>query len=146
MENAEMIKSSWQRFVSWTGIALVLLNVLVPTLSHAMRAQDPALRHAHREMVLAVAGDLCVSAGVAIQADDLQVIERAVALTATLEHLKACDFCDEAPIAGAVPVPLLGGFNPPPQVAQAVRFQAFAARLLHRAAFELPASRAPPQV
>lgn len=141
-----MIKSSWQRFVTWTGIALVLLNVLVPTLSHAMRVHDPAVRHAHREMVLAVAGDWCVSAGVTIRADDLQMIERAVALESTLAHLKACDFCDEAPIAGAVPVPLFGGFNPPPQLTQAVRFVAFAARLLHRAPFELPASRAPPQV
>lgn len=140
-----MIKSSWQRFVSWIGVALVLLNVLVPTLSHAMRVHDPAVRHAHREMVLAVAGDLCISAG-AVPPGELQVIERVVALETTLAHLKACDFCDEAPIAGALPLPVFAGFSPPPRVADAVRFAAYAAGILRRSAFELPASRAPPRV
>lgn len=141
-----MCRSSWQRLINWTGIALVLLNVLMPMLSHAMRAHDPALRHAHREMVLAVAGDWCVSAGAAIQADDLQVIERVVALESTLAHLKACDFCDQAPMAGALPLPVFAGFDPTPRQADALRFASFSAERLRRPAFEWPVGRAPPLI
>jgi hypothetical protein len=141
-----MFKASWHRIVSWTGIALVLLNVLVPTVSHALRAHDPAQRQAHRETVLAVAGDWCVSVGASIGAADLQLIERAVALQGTLAHLQACDFCDEAPLGAAMPLPVASGVDAPPQAAQAQRFAAFTATLARRPAFERPASRAPPQV
>lgn len=149
-----MFKASWHRIVSWTGIVLVLLNVLVPTVSHALRAHDPAQRLAHREMVLAVAGDWCFSvgdsvsagAGAVVGAADLQQIERAVALQGTLAHLQACDFCDEAPLGAAMPLPVAAGVDAPPQAAQAQRFAAFTATLARRPAFERPASRAPPQV
>jgi hypothetical protein len=145
-----MFPTSWRQRIGWIGIALVLLNVLVPTLSHALRAADPAAsRQAHREMVLAVAGDWCVGGGGAGRAnvDDLRVIDSAVSLESTLQHLSACDFCDHAPLAGAaMPLPVAAGFDPAPLVVSAVRFEAFAAAVLRRQAFRLPLSHAPPQV
>ena len=130
-------------------MALVLLNVLAPVVSHALRAAHPAaLQQAHREMVLAVAGDWCVSSGNGrASADDLRAIAAAVSLDATLQHLNACDFCDDAPLAGgALPLPAVTGVDPAPLVASTVRFEAFAAAILRRHDFRLPLSHAPPQV
>jgi hypothetical protein len=143
-----MFPSSWRLRIGWIGIALILLNVLAPVVSHALRAADPAAqRQAHREMVLAVVGDWCVSAGGSVQADDLRVIDAAVSLESTLQHLSACDFCDHAPLAGAaLPLPVVSGVDPAPLVATAVRFEAFAAAVLRRHDFRLPLSHAPPQV
>ncbi|MEX8494095.1 DUF2946 family protein [Sphaerotilus sp.] len=143
-----MFTKSWRQRIGWIGIVLVLLNVFVPTLSHALRAADPAgQRQVHREMVLAVAGDWCVSAGGSVKADDLRVIDAAVSLESTLQHLNACDFCDHAPLAGAVlPPPVVTGVDPAPLVVTAVRFEAFAAAVLRRHDFRQPPSHAPPQV
>ncbi len=144
-----MFPTSWRSRIGWIGIALVLLNVLVPLLSHALRAADPAaLRQIHREMVLAVAGDWCVSgASGGASADDLRTITAVVSLDATLQHLRACDFCDDAPLSGgALPLPVVAGVDPAPVVAAAVRFEAFAAAVLRRHDFRLPPSHAPPLV
>lgn len=140
-----MWRSSLHRLVSLTGIVLVLLNVLVPTISHALRAHDPAVKRAHHEMVLAIAGDWCVIAGEA-KHSDLQAIENAVALDATLRHLKACDFCADAPLAVALPPQVFQGIAPHAATSTSVRFAAFAAELLRRPPHPVPASRAPPLV
>lgn len=141
-----MFKWPWHRLISWTGIALVLLNVLVPTLSHALRAADPIAPQAYREMALAIAGDWCLGseAGV-VHADELHAVEQAVVLEATLEHLKACDFCDQAPLSVAMPLPALPILPALPPGLGEVRFTAYAAGLLRRPAFELAESRAPPR-
>ena len=144
-----MFPSSWRSRIGWIGIALILLNVFAPVVSHALRAADPAAqRQAHREMVLAVAGDWCVSgeSGRA-NADDLRTIAAAVSLDTTLQHLRACDFCDDAPLsAGALSLPVVTGVDPAPVVAAAVRFEAFAAAVLRRHDFRRPPSHAPPLV
>ncbi|MEY4752517.1 MAG: hypothetical protein RJA44_192 [Pseudomonadota bacterium] len=141
-----MFKKAWHRLISWTGVALVLLNVLVPTLSHALRAADPVPQQSYREMALAIAGDWCLSSdsGV-VHADELRAIEQAVVLEATLEHLKACDFCDQAPLALALPLPAAPALLPPLPGLNEARFTAYAAVLLQRPAFELAESRAPPR-
>jgi hypothetical protein len=144
-----MFPTSWRQRIGWIGIALVLLNAFAPVVSHALRAADPAaLRQAHREMVLAVAGDWCVSgASGGVSADDLRTIAAVVSLDATLQHLRACDFCDDAPLSsGALPVPVAAGVDPAPVVAAAVRFEAFAAAVLRRHDFRRPPSHAPPLV
>lgn len=144
-----MFPTSWRLRIGWIGTLLVLLNVFAPVVSHALRAADPAaLRQVHREMVLAVAGDWCVSGGAGrASADDLRTIEAAVSLDTTLQHLRACDFCDDAPLsAGALPLPVVAGVDPAPVVAAAARFEAFAAAVLRRHDFRLPPSHAPPRV
>ncbi|MFM2346945.1 MAG: hypothetical protein RL654_1698 [Pseudomonadota bacterium] len=144
-----MSLTSGLRRIGWTGIVLVLLNVFVPVMSHLLRSADTlSVRQAHREMVLAVAGDWCVSGGGGqITADELRTLSSAVSLDATLRHLSACDFCDDAPLAGgALPLPEVTGVDPAPLVASAVRFTAFATAILRRQAFRLPLSHAPPQV
>jgi hypothetical protein len=95
-----------------------------------------------------VAGDWCVSGGTGrANADDLRVIDVAVSLESTLQHLSACDFCEHAPLAGAaMPLPVVTGFDPAPLVASAVRFEAFAAAVLRRHDFRLPPGHAPPLV
>ena len=143
-----MFTTSWRQRMGWIGTLLVLLNVLVPMVSHALRAADPvAQRQAHRVMVLAIAGDWCVSAGGSVKTDDLQVIDAAVSLESTLQHLNACDFCEHAPLACAMcPLPVANGVDPAPLVATAARFEAFAAAVLRRHDFRRPPSHAPPQV
>jgi hypothetical protein len=144
-----MFPTSWRSRICWIGTLLVLLNVFVPLVSHALRAVDPAAQQRHREMVLAVAGDWCVSgdADRVVQANDLRTISAAVTLESLLHHLSACDFCDDAPLAGAaMPLPVVAGLDPAPLVARAAQFEAFAAAVLRRQHFRLPISRAPPQV
>jgi hypothetical protein len=144
-----MFPRSWRPRIGWIGIALVLLNVFAPVVSHALRAADPAAqRQAHREMVLAVAGDWCVNGGAgSASADDLRTIEAAVSLDTTLQHLRACDFCGDAPLsAGALLLPVVTGVDPAPRVAAAARFEALAAAALRRHDFRLPPSHAPPRV
>ncbi|MEY8878874.1 MAG: DUF2946 family protein [Leptothrix sp. (in: b-proteobacteria)] len=141
-----MRSSSAHRLLSWLGICLVLLNVLVPTVSHALRSQDPGVRAAHRVTVLAMAGDWCVMNGKGqVSAAELKVLDAGVTLQTAVDQLSACDFCaDHGPLAAALPLPTVDAPLPPLALSEA-RVVAYADTLLRRPAHERPASRAPPQ-
>jgi hypothetical protein len=139
-----------RKLVGWIGMALILLNVLAPTLSHALRAGEaqPAAerQHQHRSWVLAVAGDWCVSTGQAISPRQLAAIDALVAIQQTLDELQACGYCADPPLAGAAPLPDAPALcGPAPEPGAAV-FAAYAEVRLSRPAFERPASHAPPLV
>lgn len=138
-----MWRKPLQRLVSWIGILLVLLNVLAPTVAHAVRHQNDALSQRHQQTVLAMAGDWCATAG-QVSAAELRTLSQVLSLSDTLAHLKACDFCSDAPLTLALPVPEQHtDFSP--LTFGPERFAAYAALLLQRPAYQLPGSRAPPR-
>ncbi|MEY4750244.1 MAG: hypothetical protein RIQ60_2458 [Pseudomonadota bacterium] len=138
-----MVKGLRRRLVSWFGIVLVLLNVLAPTVSHAVRAHDPQRVHDHQAWVLAVAGDRCVTAG-SLSPREYALIEAEVSIQHTLGELQACDFCADPPLALGMPLPPAPTLCGLPVQAAAARHVAYADVLLARPAFERPDNRAPP--
>lgn len=141
--NAFMWRKSLQKLLSKIGILLILLNVLAPTVSHALRLQDPTLGRTQHALALAMAGDWCVVAG-EVGPGDFKTLQHAVSLSQTLDHLKACDFCDDAPVSTVLPKSFHLGLPTPP--VESIRFKAYAAEILRRPAYQLPESRAPPHV
>lgn len=138
-----MWRISLQKLVSKIGILLILLNVLAPTVSHAFRLQDPTVSRAQHELALAMAGDWCVVTG-QVGPGEFLALQQAVSLSQTLDHLTACDFCDDAPVSTALPKSF--SLNWLVQTVESIRFTAYAAEILRRPAYQLPESRAPPHV
>ncbi len=137
-----MWRKSLQKLLNKVGILLILFNVLAPTVSHALRLQDPSLGQRQQTLALAMAGDWCVAAG-QVGPDEFKTLQHAVSLSQTLDHLKACDFCDDAPVSTALPMSFNLGWCAPP--VESIRFKAYAAEILRRPAYQLPESRAPPR-
>jgi hypothetical protein len=75
-----------QRLISWIGIALILLNALVPGLSHAMHGGSV------KAVGLEALADLCVTASASPDGDS--------GSTAAMED---CVFCAHAPMSVALP-------------------------------------------
>jgi hypothetical protein len=85
-----MANRARQRLISWIGIALILLNVLAPTVSHALQLQR-----------LGTPGDLSeLCTGIGMSAIDGNTDGQAPASSV----LSACPFCTQAPAAFALPV------------------------------------------
>lgn len=79
-----------QRLISWISIALVLLSVLAPSLSHALQPQRAGMQ--------GVLSELCSSVGMP---DMGMSTEGQTPLTSVLS---VCPFCTQAPAAFALPV------------------------------------------
>jgi len=88
-----MANRARQRLISWIGIALILLNVLAPTVSHALQLQ--------RLGTTSDLSELCTGVGMPdMSAIDVNTDGQAPASSV----LSACPFCTQAPAAFALPV------------------------------------------
>jgi hypothetical protein len=75
-----------QRLISWIGIALILLNALVPGLSHAMHGGSV------KAVGLEALADLCVTASASPDGDG-----------GSTAAMGDCVFCAHAPMSVALP-------------------------------------------
>lgn len=85
-----------QRIISWIGIALILLNALVPGLSHAMHGGSL------KAVGLDALADLCATATGPAAASD----SRSDGSGTTSAAMGDCVFCAHAPMSVALPTDL----------------------------------------
>ncbi|MDP4299575.1 DUF2946 family protein [Leptothrix discophora] len=97
------LTSTRRRVIGWIGIALILLNVLAPTLAHAVRGPGvPGVVPAWCAMGVVQAGVVqadVLQVGPDVGADDPASDPSAELVSSSL----ACPFCASAPAALALP-------------------------------------------